>query len=652
MKIPNLLAERLGYLFFAAFCTVAFFYLPLPATIVLTAAGTAYVFYNEIRIFLAHRRKKNLAKSVVDMLNMTSQKRLVDFPLPIVISNRNGDILWYNEAFTSTVSENFLASFRSVLQIENNILSRRISPVQFDRRFYTAYMDCYKFESNEMYIFYFFDTTDHNQLIREYTLSKPIVAHLLIDNYDEVFTGLKESERIASSARIDEIINQWAQASNGILCHLERDRYLFIFENRNLANFISERFSILDRIREIKIAGKMYPTLSIGVGMDGGSFAKNEEAARISLDMALSRGGDQAVLKTLSGYEFFGGRSRGSEKRTRIKTRVIANALDEVLKQVRTAVIMGHQCSDLDSLGASVGMARLVLSRGIDAKIVVDRATDLSGRLLAQLETSDIHRPLLIDRQEAQSYAGPHTAVIVVDTHRANYTLAPELINDRAKIIIVDHHRKAVDCIENPTLIYHEPYASSTCEMVTELFHYMESSDLLPLEADALMAGIFLDTKNYTIRTNTCTFEASSYLRKIGANTVNVKRFFQTDMGTYKNKVQMIRTAETYRKIIAIALWEGEPAGNLKIAASQAADEMLNIADIQASFTLFADKNGNISISARSFGAVNVQLIMEKLNGGGHQTMAGTQMKNVSLQEARRQLTAVIDEYFNESNRK
>ncbi len=651
MKRLHPFLDRLCYLFlipagiFAGLTTERRIWIPL-----CTLFGLCII-ANEIRLFISGRKKKNLAHAIVDMLNMTSQKRLVDFPLPIVISDEKGIILWYNESFTDATSEATLLALHNVRQLNKDILEQRVTNLKFDGKYYSAYMDCYRFgERNEMYIFYLFDVTEHHLLKREYKRSRPIVAHLMVDNYDEVFTGLKETERSNAMALIDETIDQWAQESGGILCHGERERYLFVFENWALTEFEKTRFDIMDRIRNMQTPSKLSPTLSIGVGADAESFAQAEEMARGALDMALSRGGDQAAVKHTGGYTFYGGRNSAGARRTRVKTRVIANALSEHLKDIDTMIIMGHAYGDMDCLGAAVGMARIALQQGLEAKIIVDETTDLTGRLLHDLKTDPSHADWFINRKEGAEYLGKRTAVVVVDTHRADNTVAPEILKKAKTVYVIDHHRKGVDCIEDPDLLYQEPYASSTCEMVTELFQYMGVYTFPAIEANALMAGICLDTKNFTIRTNTCTFDASATLRKAGADTVAVKQYFQTDMETYRNKVKFVSEAELYRKHFAIALVPGDGHGNLKIAAAQAADEMLSVDGAKASFTLFTDKNGNTNISGRSYGEVNVQLILEKFkNGGGHLTMAGALAEKTDVLTAKEQLLEYIDEYLAEA---
>jgi c-di-AMP phosphodiesterase-like protein len=584
------------------------------------------------------------------MLNMTSQKRLLEFPIPVIITDNKGEILWYNEKFINETGEQTLSSITSVYEIDKNILSGKTSNVFFADKHFMVFTDCSILNEKEMYILYFFNTTDYHNLLRDFNFAKPVVAHLLIDNYDELFQYSKESEKTNAMVVIDDEIRRWAQSTSGIIRKIERDRYLFIFENRDLSKFIEKRFNILDKIRALTVVARTFPTLSIGIGYECAGFTANEDYARLALDMALSRGGDQVVLKTISGYEFYGGRSNNLEKRTKVKSRVVASSFSELLSNADKVFIMGHQYSDLDSLGASVGVSRFVRSNNKLPYIITDSKNNLADVLMERLLKSEDHKDLFINQKTAMSLLTPQTLLVVVDTHKANLTVMPELLQYSNKIAVIDHHRKAVDFIDNASLFFHEPSASSTCEMVTELLQYTDDGKLTQLEAEALLSGIFLNTKNYTIRTSTNTFEASTYLKNIGANTVNVKLFFQTDMKTYMNKVSLVSNAEIYKKAIAIAAWEDESMGNHKIAGSQAADELLNIEEVHASFTLFRDMNGCVNISARSFGSVNVQLIMEKLEGGGHQTMAGTQLKNITLQDAKKRLISAIDTYLAENN--
>lgn len=641
---------RLHYLLLVVFTLIFYIRSPGILSIVFAVCSAIYILFFEIYTGLMNKNVKKLAENVVAMLDMTSQKRLIEFPIPVIICNNIGDILWYNEKFITEAGEQVLISTTSIYQIDKEILSKRTSRVFFAEKHFMVFLDCSILNEKEMNILYFFNINEYQQILNEYNLSKPVVAHILIDNYDELFQYSKESEKSAAMSIIEGEIRMWTQKSTGILRKLERDRYLFIFEKRDLDKSIEKRFNILDKVRALTIVNKTFPTLSIGIGLECPGFTANEDYARTAIDMALSRGGDQVVIKTHGGYEFYGGRTKDIEKRTKVKSRVIASSFSDLLHDTDCVFIMGHQYSDLDSLGACVGVSRIVKAKGKTPYIITDDKTNLAESLMERLQKSNEYINLFIDKKDILPLITPQSLLVIVDTHRASYTTMPEILGYFKNIVVIDHHRKCVDFIDNASLFYHEPAASSTCEMVTELLQYMDDGKLTQLEAEALLSGIFLDTKNYTIHTSTSTFEASSYLKKAGANTTNVKLFFQTDMITYMNKVLLVSNAEIYKKVFAIAAWEDETEGNYKIASSQAADELLNIEDVNASFTLFKDMDGYVNISARSLGSVNVQLIMEQMEGGGHQTMAGTQLKDTNLQDAKRRLQEAIEVYLTNNN--
>ena len=431
---------------------------------------------------------------------------------------------------------------------------------------------------------------------------------------------------------------------------VEKDRYLFIFRNENLVSFTEKRFPILDTIRKLPMPEtSVSPTVSIGIGAQNCNFSQNEELARQALDMALSRGGDQVVVKTENDFEFFGGRTKGMEKRTKVKSRIAATALRDLLKDVDNVLIMGHKYSDFDSLGASVGLSRIAVAAGKKTGIIFDEKTSLAMPLYERLMKNQSIAERFVDAEKALIMAGPKCLVIVVDTHRAGYSIMPSVLEYAGKIMVVDHHRKSADYIENADFFYHEPYASSASEMVAEIMQYMNISRMPQIEAEAVLSGIYLDTKSFTLRTNPHTFEASSFLRRAGADTVNVKQLFQIDMQTYMCRAEMIKNASVYKKIIAVSVWNGDSFPYVRMAAAQAADELLNIENVLASFTLFRDKDGVVNISGRSFGAINVQLILEKLKGGGHQTMAGAQLSGVTVDKAKDQLISAINAYLSEN---
>ena len=640
-------AARSSYIVLAVF--VILFQLLRPGTLsnaFLLCAG-CYIVLFEVYVHILRRNVKKVMKNTVAMLDLTSLRRLEEFPIPILISNSSGEVLWYSETFCDTFGEEYAVCLNSVYKIHPDILKNKTFSVDLAEGSYYVCVDCSVQHEKEMYVLYFFDRTDLVTLQQEHNDSKPVVAHILVDNYDELFKNVKESDRSVAMATIDDTISKWTQGTSCILRKIEKNRYFVIFENRYLNDFMKERFSILDTVRDLPILGSIPPTLSIGVGSEKDGFAESDEAARNALDMALSRGGDQAVVSKATGYDFFGGYARGNDRRAKITSRVLASSFAELLNSVKTVIVMGHQYADMDSLGACVGIACIGRSFGKKTHIILNPETNLAESLYDRLVDSNLHSDLFISKQDAMMTVDLDTLVVIVDTHRASYTEMPEIIQYAGKIAVIDHHRKSADFIQDTHFFFHEPYASSACEMVTELIDYLEKCRLSALEADALLAGIYLDTKNFSLKTGTCTFEASAYLRNVGASTVNVKLMFQTDVDTYKLKAELISKAEIYEKVYAVSLCDMETVGNLKIAASQAADEMLNIENVQAAFCLYVIKD-SVYVSARSYGSVNVQLIMEKLGGGGHQTMAGCQLKDTNIKEGYIKLTNAIDAYIDE----
>ncbi len=646
----TVVAARSSYVVLALFVILFQVFHPGILSNAFLLCSGCFILIFEVYVHVLRYNVKKIMKNTVSMLDLTSLKRLEDFPIPILISGSDGEVLWYSECFCDTFGEAYTVNLNSVFKLHPDILKNRTISVDFaDRNFYVC-SDCSVIHEKEMYVLYFFDKTEFINLQKEHNESKPVVAHILVDNYDELFKNVKESDSAVAMATIDDAISKWTQGTTCILRKIEKNRYFLIFENRYLKNFTKERFGILDIVRELPIMGSIPPTLSIGVGADKTSFAESDEAARNALDMALSRGGDQAVVSRETGFEFFGGYVKGNDRRAKITSRVLASSFAELLNSVKTVIVMGHQYSDMDSLGACVGIACIGRSFGKKTHILLNTETNLAEALYDRLAESKLHSDIFISKQDAMMTVDLDTLLVIVDTHRASYTEMPELIPYAGKVAVIDHHRKSADFIKDTSFFFHEPYASSACEMVTELIEYLEKCRLSALEADALLAGIYLDTKNFSLKTGTCTFEASAYLRNVGASTVNVKLMFQTDVDTYKLKADLISKAEIYEKTFAISLCDMDCIGNLKIASSQAADEMLNIEGVQAAFCLYMIKD-SVSISARSYGSVNVQLIMEKLGGGGHQTMAGCQIKDTNIKEGYIKLTNAIDAYIEEQSR-
>lgn len=647
-KFMDTILYRFQYVIFVAVVLIFFIEAPgIPAYIV-GGAVFLYILFFEICMLVRSKDKRRMAKSIVAMLNPTTTKRLEKFPLPVIVSDKDGKILWYSDRFMEQVGGEKSIKLKIMDEINPEILKKQQVNIIYNNRSFSVFSDFHASNGGSMWITYFFDTTAHSRLISEYDRVRPAVMYILIDNYDELFSSVKETEKNQCTALIDDTITNWCQQVNGIMRKVERDKYIVIFQNKDMKLLTSKRFEILEKVKKLKLTTKLFPTLSIGVGLSNSEVSESDDFSRMALDMALSRGGDQAVIKSPEGYEFYGESANGIEKRSKVKSRVIAASLAEILKNTDHVLIMGHSYSDLDSLGASVGISRIVKHAGKKPYIVIDRQTTLAESLLFQLEASEEHAKILIDVEKAPALVNNNTTLIIVDTHRGSMVSCPELIEKAKNIVIIDHHRKSVDFIDNTALFFHDPSASSACEMITELVQYTYGCELKQIEAESLLSGIFLDTKHYTIRTTAMTFEASSYLRKAGASTVNVRLMFQTDKDTYMDKVKLVKTAEIYKDIAAIAVWDGEYNGNIKLIASQAADELLNIENILVAFTIFEDSNNIINISARSFGSLNVQIIMEWMGGGGHQTMSGTQLKDISIEEALKLVKEAIDKYLNE----
>ncbi len=463
---------------------------------------------------------------------------------------------------------------------------------------------------------------------------------LLLDNYDELMKGVSDSGRSVLLAQIDSKIGAWADPANGILLKYERNRYLFIFEEQYLKRFCDEKFSLLDDVRKIVSQTGVTATLSIGVGKDGATFFDNYKSAQLSIDMSLSRGGDQAVVRGKFNFEFFGGHTQEMEKRTKVKSRVMANALAELIKDASNVLVMGHKNADNDCVGAALGIMSLVRKYGKNGNVVLNLEETPSEALCRRVMKTEEYRDLFITAEDAMIDADQNTLLIVVDVNRPQYVESEPLLESVSKIALIDHHRRSADYIQNATFHFHEPYASSACELVTELMQYLlESGDILQCEAEALLAGIVLDTKNFTMKTGVRTFEAAAFLRRAGADTVEVKRLFQNDLTAYVGRADIVKTAKMYHGNVAIAAYNG-PSD--RATAAQAADELLNITKVQASFVLYKAYD-TIVISARSLGNINVQVILEKLGGGGHLVTAGAQIKDATMEEVLEQLTEAID---------
>lgn len=492
---------------------------------------------------------------------------------------------------------------------------------------------------------YWMDVTDTEEMRRTLELTRPVVAILMVDNYEDLMKATPEGKRSAVRAMLEEKLSQWSAGSEGMMLRYDRDRYLFVFEEKSFSDFAAKRFDVLDAVREVVAGEGVAATLSIGVGRVADSFEALFKNASVALEMALSRGGDQAVVKDKLNFEFYGGRSKATEKRTKVKSRVMANALAELIDEAKQVYVMGHSYADMDALGAAAGVCAIVRKRGKKCRIVIDTENNAAHPMLRRLQALPEYQGAFLSGDDAFLRVQPETLLVVVDTNRPGSVESEPLLDACNRVAVIDHHRRGSSYIDKMALNYHEPYASSASELVTELLQYLiEPGDLLKAESEALLAGIVLDTKNFTNRTGGRTFEAAAYLRRAGADTADVQRMFQSDLQSMISRYDIIRRAELYHGDIAIAALDQECD---RVIAAKAADEMLTLQGVRASFVLYRKDDG-IYISARSLGEINVQVLVETLGGGGNSTTAGGQCSGMTVAEAKATLLRAIDKYFEE----
>lgn len=598
-----------------------------------------YLVYSKNSIRHISKMNSHLENSAAEYMN--------SLPAPIAVIDGNRQFVWYNQIFAEKIGmgqDVYGLNFESFVNIDISSLSENGTAVcPINGCVYQVAAE--KFDRLDMsfLVLYFHDDTNYFMLKKTCDESHPNVVIITIDNYDEIMNNAKESEKSQTSVETEKLIENFMNNTNGFIKKTSSNTFYAVIENRHMKQIIDEKFKILDLARNIKISAKYPLTFSIGVGLGADSLAESEKIAKQCIDMALGRGGDQAVVKTENGYRFFGGVSKGIEKRSHAKTRVIANALQDLITGSGKIFIMGHRFGDLDSVGASCGMAGAVRLLGKEVHIVVDRSKNLASHLIDIVE-EQTDNSLFITPEEAEDIFEENDMLIIVDTHNKDLIESPHLYERTKSVVVIDHHRKTVNFIDNAVIFHHEPYASSASEMVTEIIQYFrfDTDERFPsCYAEALLAGIMLDTKNFVMRTGVRTFEAAAYLKKLGADTVAVKLLFSNSIDSYKRKTQIISSAKIHHKCaIAAADFKSD---DIRIVAPQAADELLGISDVDASFVLY--KTGNtINISARSLGAVNVQVIMEQLGGGGHQTMAAVQLENKTIQEAVKLLIHAIDD--------
>ena len=607
------------------------------AELILSLGGIAIVVVSVVNL---KKYLKWTFKEAVNSIDDVSAGKINMIAVPAVVIGSGNEIIQVNDRFRKLVDKDpegdpiteYLANKNPDTMFEDNGADTMIND-----KWYIVFA----VKAGESAVVYFVDDNTYKSNSDEYVLSRPVVAIIAFDNREELEREAEEGEASRIAVLVEKVIAKWVSGTTGFYKKINGGRYLVMMEERFIRQFIDEKFKVLDEIRSIQINDRMNATISIGVGRGGNTVKECEAWARQALDMALGRGGDQVAVKKNEVYQFFGGLSKGIEKRDKVRTRVIAATLTNHVNNCSNVVIMGHRYSDLDSVGACIGMwSAMVKGLHRNAYIVIDRQQTLAKSLVTSFEKAGFES-IFKTEEEALDIIDDHTLLIIVDTHSPNF-LESKAVYERCKsAVVIDHHRMMVNHIDNAVVFYHEPYASSACEMTAELIQYLGDCSLSRLESEALLAGIMLDTKNFVLRTGVRTFEAAAFLKSKGADTVEVKRLFSNSIDTYKVKYKLVSEAEIFNYCAVACADNNTP--DIRIASAQAADELLGIENVKASFVIYKT-NKTVNISARSLGDVNVQVIMEALGGGGHQTMAACQLENVSMAEAREKLLSIISE--------
>ena len=573
-------------------------------------------------------------------------------PLPTVVAlATTGEIVWANEAFAEISGQFSGARHMRMTELAPTFETRWLiegkeefpGELRMGRRAYHVFGSMIPSGAGQMMMLYFIDCTEYVRLRDAAETRHPALAIIAIDNYEELMKNATDSEKSAILADIDRRLSEWTRDSSAVLRKYDRDKYIFIIENAELDKLAARKFAVLQEVRDIRNHEGVLATLSIGIGRDGETLAESYQYAGLAIDMALSRGGDQAVIKNRYTFEFYGGLSEEVEKRTKVKSRVVANALSQLIRDSSQVLVMGHKNSDMDAIGAAAGMVCAARVKGKPVHIVVDQQHTMASDLIERLESLPEYKDVFISAEDAMIMCDFNTLLIVVDVNRPGYVESEALLQSINKVAVIDHHRRAADYIENAVVWLHEPYASSASELVSELLQYLvPNNDILTGEAEAMLAGTYLDTKGYSTRTGVRTFEAAAYLRRAGAEVSDVKRLFQSSFDQYMERQKIISSARNCGQGVIFALTDQEID---RIAAAQAADELLSIIGTRASVVAF--RSGvDMAVSARASGQVNVQLLMERLGGGGNHSAAGAQLKNTTPEEADRMITEAIHGYF------
>ncbi len=614
-------------------------------------------------IWVYNKRKGELSSYINELtisVDSAAKNTLINSPFPLLILETNGNVIYrsatFNKEFANVGINAYIDELAKEIKLEIQNGNIKVDKqVTIGDNIYHVIGDYVKIKKKErkkeakyMIILYFINHTEQIELMQKYNDAITCMGIVMIDNYEEIIQRLSEERKPQILAEIEKKLYEWASLSGGVMIKKERDTYVFVFEQQYLSEMENNKFTILDEMKEIETEEGMPITLSIAISNEGETDYEKYESAMVAMDIALGRGGDQAVIRKEGKYSFFGGKTQEVEKRTKVKARVISHALEELIQKAENVMVMGHLNGDIDSIGSSLGIYRLAKTLGKDAYIV-NNTNGLSLENFISTLRQQGYNDVILDKNTAMSMISPNTVLIVVDTHKRSYVEIPELLEKTEKIVVIDHHRKSEDFIENAILTFHEAYASSAAELVTEIVEYANTEVTLEqLEAESLYAGIMMDTKNFTFKTGVRTFEAAAYLRKYGIDIIKIKKWFQSDLESYTVIADIVKNAEVVNGTIGISVYD-EKDKNANLICAKAADELLTISDITASFVL-GHMGEKICISGRSIGDINVQVILEKMGGGGHITLAGAQLEGFTMEEAKTELIIRINEYFTENN--
>ncbi len=646
LKLKRLFFWLFGCVFALAYggCLYLWSFAPWAA---LGGAGTLTLLLAGLLVLrgVALRRGRRTMELFSTALDARQQTLLESFPMPAAAFSAAGELVYYNDSFRQDILGGESPEGATIATLFADLPMKELEKktcldVRHGSQQLTAYVNRIPGDVTGTVVLYFCDTTALKEVAAEYRASRPVVLLICMDNLEEATRELRDSDRARIAGQIETALDDWIAGNGGILRKLSSERFIAVTENRRLNEMTRTRFPILDRVREGLDNAPGGITLSIGVGQ-GKTLLDSERMARRALEMALARGGDQAAVKTANGFDFYGGKSRGVERRTKVRTRMVAQALRELILGSDRVILMGHRLSDLDSLGSCAALAMAIRRMGKDAYVAVRRRATMAGELIRVYEEAG-QNGLFLEPEEAMDWLSEQTLLIITDTHSASLLDSPELYRSARKVALIDHHRKMVDHITDAALEYHEASSSSASELVTELLQYMGDGLIGPAEAEALLAGIMLDTRGFVLRTGSRTFEAAAYLRRRGADTVSVKRMFADSLETYRRKCDLVASAGMFQGM-AIAVSE-EDFSQYRTAAAQAADDMLSIRGVTASFVI-CRMGRDVNVSARSYGACNVQVIMEALGGGGHMTMAAAQFREMSVRQVELKLREQIEAY-------